>query len=66
MYFDPDVFRGAKLLVAQYGVEAEARATERLATLLQAGDAERALIWRQILKAVEELVRGPRPGEPVN
>ncbi|HKF64287.1 MAG TPA: hypothetical protein VKB42_23140, partial [Dongiaceae bacterium] len=46
--------------------EAPIRAAERADDLLEAGDIEGAAIWRAILDAIEELQRGPEPGEMVN
>ena len=44
----------------------KSRAAERADELLEAGDIEGAAIWRAIMDAIEELQRGPEPGEMVN
>ena len=66
MVSDPDIFRAAKLLIDQHGEEALLRAAERADLLLEDGDTEGAAIWRRILAAIEELMRGRREGEAVN
>jgi hypothetical protein len=63
---DPDIFRGAKLLIDRHGENASPRAAERADQLLGAGDLIGATAWRHILKAVEELQRRLRKGERVN
>jgi hypothetical protein len=63
---DPDIYRAAKLLMDQHGQNAPLRAAERADQLLEAGDMIGAATWRRILKAVEELQRGPKKGEAVN
>ena len=63
---DLDIYRAAKLLIGQHDQEAPIRAAERADDLLEAGDIEGAAIWRAILDAIEELQRGPEPGEMVN
>jgi len=63
---DPDIYRAAKLLIDQHGADAGQRAAERADQLLEAGDMIGATTWRRILKAIEELRRGRREGEPVN
>jgi len=63
---DPDIFRAAKLLIDRHGENATLRAAERADQLLEAGDMIGAATWRRILKAIEELRRGPREGEPLN
>jgi hypothetical protein len=63
---DLDIYRAAKPLIAQHGVEAALRAAGRADQLLEDGDVEGAAIWRAIMDAVEELQRGPRDGERLN
>ena len=66
MTSDPDIYRAAKLLMEQHGENAVLRAAERADQFLEAGDMIGATTWRRILKAVEELQRGPRKGEALN
>jgi len=63
---DPDIYRAAKLLIDRHGENAPLRAAERADQLLEAGDMMGAATWRRMLKAIEELARGRREGEPVN
>jgi len=63
---EPDIFRAAKLLIDLYGKEATTHAAGRSDQLLGDGDVDGALVWRQILAAVEELQRGRREDEAVN
>ena len=60
-----EIYRAAKLLVDQHGQDAPIRAAERADELLETGDFEGAAIWRSILEAIEEMQRGPKPGELV-
>jgi len=66
MTLDPEIFRAAKLLIAQQGENSAVRAAERADHLLEAGDMIGAGTWRRIFKAMEELGRGRREGEPAN
>ena len=61
-----DIYHAAKLLVDQHGEDASIRTAERADELLEAGDIEGATIWHSILATIEELQRGPEPGEMVN
>jgi hypothetical protein len=63
---DLDIYRAAKLLIDQHGQEAPIRAAERADELLETGDCDGAGVWRAIMGAIEELQRGPEPGEMVN
>jgi hypothetical protein len=63
---DLDIYRAAKLLIDQHGHDAPIRAAERADELLEAGDIDGAGIWRAIMGSIEELQRGPEPGELVN
>jgi hypothetical protein len=66
MTSEPDIFRAAKLLIDQHGENAGPRAAARADQLLDAADMIGAATWWRILKAIEELKRGRREGEPVN
>ncbi len=64
---DLDIWRGAQLLVKQHGDDAPIHAAMRADTLLEAGDLDGHVVWKQILKAIEELQRaGPNSGEAVH
>ena len=56
MTSDKDVFRSAKLLVAQYGDGAPLRAAVSAERFRKAGDGEGAAVWLRILKAAEDLL----------
>jgi hypothetical protein len=66
MIDDPDIFRAAKLLFDRHGDDAPVRAARRSDELQDAGDIQGAVLWRQILQAIEELRRGRREGEALN
>ena len=61
-----DIYRAAKLLIDQHGEDAPIRAAERADELLDDGDTEGALVWRAIVRAIEELQRERRLGELLN
>ena len=49
-------------LIKRYGEDAPIQATMRADKLLDEGDMEGSALWRQILAAIEELLR-QEPGE---
>jgi len=53
-----DVWRAAKVLVDQHGDEAPIQAAMRVDDMLERGDLEGRRVWKKILEAVEELLRG--------
>ena len=61
-----DIYRAAKLLIDQHGDDAPIRAAERADELLDNDDSEGALVWRAIVRAIEELRRERRSGELLN
>jgi hypothetical protein len=61
-----DIYRAAKLVIDRHGDDAALYAAARTAVLAGEGDAEGAVVWRQITAAVEELQRERRPDEAVN
>ena len=63
---DLDIYRAAKLLVDQHAEDAPIRAAERADESLDKGDTVGTLVWRQIVKAIQELQREWRAGEPLN
>ena len=66
MISDPDIFGAAKLLIDRFGRGAHVRAAERADNLLDEGDLNGAAVWRRILSAIEEMVHGRRPSDPLN
>ena len=64
---DLDIFRAANLLVKQHGEDAPIHAAMRADTMLEAGDLDGYAVWKQILRAVEELQEvEPASGAPVH
>ena len=61
-----DSYRAAKILIDKHGAEASTAAGRRMQELLDAGDEEGAATWADILFAIGEMQRGPRPGEARN
>ena len=62
---DLDLYRSAKLLIDRHGDEALIHAAMRADELLGAGDLDGAALWRRIVRAVEELLRG-RGDDPLH
>ena len=61
-----DAYRAAKILIDKHGAEASTAAGQRLQDLLDSGDEEGAAAWADILFAIGEMTRGPRPDEARN
>ena len=67
MISDPDIWRGAQLLIERHGEDAAVAAAQRAHALFNEGDLDGAAVWKRILHAVEELQRvRPKVGERVN
>ena len=67
MIVDLDLLRAAQLLVKRHGANAWIVAAQRTDELLDRGDHEGVVIWKAIMRAVEELERvRPNVGEKVN
>ena len=62
---EKDIWQAAKLLIDRYGDEAPVQAAMRADALLAEGDIDGQAIWKRILSAVEELLRG-RGDDPVH
>ncbi len=60
MIDDMDIWRAAKLLVDRHGDEAPIHAAMRADEMLAEGDVDGQRIWKRILSAIEELLRGRR------
>ncbi len=52
---DLDIYRGANVIIKQYGEDAPIHATMRADAMLEAGDLDGYAVWKRILRAVEEL-----------
>ena len=64
---DLDIYRSAQVLVKRHGQDAPIEAAMQADAMLDKGDVGGYGVWRQVLKAVEELLREePREGERVN
>jgi hypothetical protein len=67
MTLDIDVWRVANVLVKQHGEDAAIIAAQRADTLLAEGDVEGQRVFREIVKAINELQRvEPNADEKVN
>ncbi len=56
MIIERDVWRAAKLLIEQHGVESPIEAAMRADEMLNKGDLDGQAVWKAILKAVIELM----------
>ncbi len=64
---DLDIYRGAGVIIKQYGQDAPTHAAMRADARLEAGDLEGYAVWKRILRAVEEQQgTAPKPGEAVH
>ncbi len=64
---DLDIFRSANLLVKRHGKDAPFHAAMRADAMLEAGDLGGGVVWKRILRVIEELKRtAPKPGEAVH
>ncbi len=67
MTSDLDIFRSAQALIKRHGQDAPIHAAMRADELLEAGDLDGVMVWKRILRAVEELQgTAPKPGEAVH
>jgi len=64
MISDLDIYRSAQVLIREHGEDAALGAAMRADAMLENGDLEGQVVWKQIVRAVEEIQRtdGP-PGE---
>ncbi len=65
MTSDLDIYRSANLLVKQHGKDAPIHAAMRADAMLEAGDLEGQVVWKRIVRAVEEIQRTDRPSGEV-
>ncbi len=59
---DIDIYRSAATLIKRYGEDAPIQAGMRVDALLDESDLDGQAVWRQILAAIEALLR-KEPGE---
>ena len=62
MTTDLDIHRAANELIEQFGEDAPIRAAMRHDELLKIGDVDGCVVWKRILKAIDEL-RSVEPPE---
>ncbi len=67
MISDLDIYQSAKIIIKQYGKDAQIHSTKRASAVLDKGDLDAYAVWKRILRAVEGLQRAePRSGEAVH
>ncbi len=57
MTSDLDIYRSANILVKRCGEDAALKAARRADVMLERGDMDGYAVWKQIVKAVEEMQR---------
>ncbi len=61
------IYFGANVIIKQYGEKACLHATKRADAMLEVGDPDAHAVWKQILKAIEELQgTAPKSDEAVH
>ena len=63
MIFDIDIWRAAKFLIKEHGVDAEIIASERADLMLDRGDLDGLIVWKRIRRAIADL-NAPPTGKP--
>ncbi len=64
---DLDIYRGANVIIKQYGQDAPIHAAMRADAMLEKGDLGGYAVWKRILRAVEALQgTDPAPGTRVH
>ncbi len=53
MISDLDIYRSAKVIMKQYGKDAQIHSTKRASAMLDKGDLNAYAVWKRILRAVE-------------
>ncbi|MDP7241477.1 MAG: hypothetical protein QF639_01800 [Rhodospirillales bacterium] len=61
MTSEHDIYLAANKLIEQFGEDAPIRAAMRHDELLKAGDVDGCVVWKRILKAIDELQSEERP-----
>jgi hypothetical protein len=64
MVSERDVWVMAKILVDEHGADAAIQAAMRADEMLERGDVDGQVLWKRIVRAVEELMRLPDPVPP--
>ena len=65
MTSDLDIFRTANELIREHGEDAALEAAMRADAMLEKGDLEGQVVWKRIVRAVEEIQRTDRPSGEV-
>ena len=65
MTSDLDIHLSANLLVKRHGADAPIHAVMRADAMLEKGDLEGQVVWKRIVRAVEEIQRTDRPSGEV-
>ena len=66
MIHDLDIYRSANVLIREHGDEAVIAAVKHADAMLAKGDLEGQVVWKRIVRAVEEIQREePVPGEAI-
>ncbi len=67
MISELDIWRGANVIIKQYGQDAPIEAAMRADATLEAGDLDGYAVLKRILRAIEEIQgTAPKPGEAVH
>ncbi len=67
MISDLDIYRSAKVIMKQYGKDAQIHSTKRTSAMLDKGDLGAYAVWKRILLAIKELQgTEPKSGEVVH
>ena len=67
MTSDIDIYRGAGVIIRQYGEDAQIHSTKRASEMPDKGDLDAYAMWKRILRAVEALQGTvPKSGEAVH
>lgn len=61
MISDLDIYRSANVLIKQHGEDAAIHAAMKTDALLEKGNVEGAAVWKQIVRAVNELTNVEPP-----
>jgi hypothetical protein len=64
---DLDIYRGANVIIKQYGEDAPIHAAMRADAMLEAGHLDGYAVWKRILRLIEALQgTAPKSGEAVH